>query len=135
MVRNVFRTVGKIQREWMGIEPTRRLFSRHTGFEAQGGHQIRVHSRKVPLSLTCGSHNYLSKYQLKPVAKHLPEIDSNSYPKGLLRGHSKALEIGDRSPSKYGFVIVIARQTSRSGRREHWNPMYHLVVVSVFRPA
>ena len=33
-----------VKREWMGIEPTRRLFSRHTGFEAQGGHQIRVHS-------------------------------------------------------------------------------------------
>ena len=26
------------KREWMGIEPTQRLFSRHTGFEAQGGH-------------------------------------------------------------------------------------------------
>ena len=33
------------EREWMGIEPTWRLFSRHTGFEAQGGHQIREHSR------------------------------------------------------------------------------------------
>ena len=32
------------KREWMGIEPTRRLFSRHNGFEARGGHQIRVHS-------------------------------------------------------------------------------------------
>ena len=32
------------KREWMGIEPTWRLFSRHTGFEDRGGHQIRVHS-------------------------------------------------------------------------------------------
>jgi len=29
------------KREWMGIEPTRSLFSGLTGFEAQGGHQIR----------------------------------------------------------------------------------------------
>ena len=35
------------KRERMGIEPTWRLFSRHTGFEAQGGHQSRVHSRKI----------------------------------------------------------------------------------------
>ena len=35
------------KREWMGIEPTRRLFSRHNGFEARGGHQIRVHSPVV----------------------------------------------------------------------------------------
>ena len=34
---------GNQLREWMGIEPTRRLFSRHNGFEARGGHQIRVH--------------------------------------------------------------------------------------------
>ena len=33
-----------VQREWMGIEPTRPLFRTLTGFEAQGGHQIRVHS-------------------------------------------------------------------------------------------
>jgi hypothetical protein len=31
-------------REWMGIEPTWPLFRGHTGFEAQDGHQIRVHS-------------------------------------------------------------------------------------------
>ena len=35
------------KREWMGIEPTWRLFSRHTGFEAQGSHQSCVHSRKT----------------------------------------------------------------------------------------
>ncbi len=35
------------QREWMGIEPTQRLFSRYNGFEARGGHQIRVHSRNL----------------------------------------------------------------------------------------
>lgn len=33
------------KREWKGIEPSRRLFSRHNGFEARDGHQIRVHSR------------------------------------------------------------------------------------------
>ena len=32
----------------MGIEPTWRLFSRHNGFEARGGHQIRVHSPEKP---------------------------------------------------------------------------------------
>ena len=30
-------------RKWKGIEPSRRLFSRHNGFEARDGHQIRVH--------------------------------------------------------------------------------------------
>ena len=34
------------KREWMGIEPTWPLFRGHTGFEARGGHQIRVHSRR-----------------------------------------------------------------------------------------
>ena len=34
-----------MKREWKGIEPSRRLFSRHNGFEARDGHQIRVHSR------------------------------------------------------------------------------------------
>jgi hypothetical protein len=33
-----------VLREWMGIEPTWLLFRGHTGFEAQDGHQIRVHS-------------------------------------------------------------------------------------------
>lgn len=37
----------QFERERMGIEPTRRLFSRHTGFEAQGGHQSRVRSRRA----------------------------------------------------------------------------------------
>ena len=46
--------------KWMGIEPTWLLFRGHTGFEAQGGHQIRVHSpmmthrlcnRRQPLSI------------------------------------------------------------------------------------
>ena len=36
--------IGKvIERKWMGIEPTWRLFSRHTGFEDQGSHQIYLH--------------------------------------------------------------------------------------------
>jgi len=35
------------KREWMGIEPTWPLFRGHTGFEAQDGHQIRVHSPTV----------------------------------------------------------------------------------------
>jgi len=35
---------GYLLREWIGIEPTRRLCSRLAGFEAQGGHQSRVHS-------------------------------------------------------------------------------------------
>ena len=34
------------EREWMGIEPTKPLFRGFTGFEAQDGHQIRVHSRR-----------------------------------------------------------------------------------------
>jgi len=33
------------KREWMGIEPTWPLFRGHTGFEARGGHQSRLHSR------------------------------------------------------------------------------------------
>ena len=36
----------------MGIEPTCPLFRSHTGFEAQGGHQIRVHSRGGRASCT-----------------------------------------------------------------------------------
>ena len=39
-------TTNENKREWMGIEPTWRLFRRHTGFEAQGGHQSREHSRR-----------------------------------------------------------------------------------------
>lgn len=50
-VKEGVRAVSAIKREWMGIEPTRRLCSRHTGFEAQDGHQIRVHSRCVTLKL------------------------------------------------------------------------------------
>ena len=34
----------KRKREWMGIEPTKRLCRRFAGFEDRGGHQIRVHS-------------------------------------------------------------------------------------------
>ncbi len=37
--------------EWMGIEPTWLLLRGHTGFEAQDGHQIRVHSPMVSRQL------------------------------------------------------------------------------------
>ncbi len=42
----ITRLLADNKRERMGIEPTWRLFRRHTGFEAQGGHQSRVHSRR-----------------------------------------------------------------------------------------
>ena len=41
------------KREWMGIEPTWPLFRGHTGFEARGGHQIRVHSRRRDAGVEC----------------------------------------------------------------------------------
>jgi len=38
-------TVKTARREWMGIEPTSPPLGGDNGFEARGGHQIRVHSR------------------------------------------------------------------------------------------
>ena len=57
------------KRKWKGIEPSRRLFSRHNGFEARDGHQIRVHFRNGNLH-----HSKESGQQKSPTgACNMPE--------------------------------------------------------------